>query len=262
MRFVSHSFLIAVSCALCSLGSIAQTPNNFPASDTIDVLQWMVMQPADHNGSPLSSQFHMTGTANPLFSNMETDRFFWTKSSAGHPWDVQLYDDNYIYLWVTELNWQDATTYKVFRDSSSGNFNVPLAPRFVTLSSSPGKLATIKISNSSYEVHTSCTNYTIKNLGNAVNEVWGPYKETLSGDLPPNLNTIVISYRYACDSFYSNCMDKEEFHLAYPFGLVHWQHQRWNGNSYNSPDNQTTFNHVTAGTVSPAIACGTNFDGK
>jgi hypothetical protein len=255
-------FLLIVVFAI-ALGSAAtaQTNSKFPAANTIDVLQWMVMQAADKNGSPLASHFHMTGNANPLFTSMQTDRFFWTKTGSGYPWDVQLYDDNYIYLWVTELNWQDPTTYKVFRGRQSGNFNLPLAPRFVTLGDTSGKLASIEITDSSYEIHTSCTNYTIKNLGNVINEVWGPYSETFGGDLPANLRTIVLSYRYSCDAFYSNCGDKEEFHLAYPFGLVHWQHQKWNGTGYNPPDNQTTFNHVSTGTVNPAISCGENFDG-
>ena len=251
--------LIAMAALLPMLAGAQTTA--FPASQTIDVLQWMTMQPADRNGNPLASQFHMAGTANPLFTSMLPDRFFWTKASAGYPWDVQLYDDNYIYLWVTELNWQDPTTFKVFRSSTSGNFNLPLAPRFVALASSPGKLASIKITDSAYELHTSCTSYSLHDLRNVINELWGPYTETLGGDLPPNLKTIVLSYRYNCDAFYSNCGDKEEYHLGYPFGLVRWQHQRWNGSSYGPPDKQTTFNRVSSGTVTPSIACGANFDG-
>lgn len=255
-------FLLVVVFAIALVAAArAQRNSKLSAANTIDVLQWMVMQPADKNGNPLASQFHMTGNANPLFTSMQTDRFFWTRTGSGYPWDVQLYDDNYIYLWVTELNWQDPTTYKVFRGRESGNFNLPLAPRFVSLDDTPGKLASIKITDSSYEIHTSCTNYTIKDLGHVINEVWGPFTETLGGDLPANLRTIVLSYRYSCDAFYSNCGDKEEFHLAYPFGLVHWQDQKWNGTSYNPPDNQTTFNHVSTGTVNPAISCGENFDG-
>jgi hypothetical protein len=40
------------------------------------------------------------------------------------------------------------------------------------------------------------------NSGNlsAPDLVWGPYEETLGGQLPPNLQTLVISYRYTCDT--------------------------------------------------------------
>lgn len=114
MRFWSGSLLIGIVAVVLLSVAEAQVSSAFPASNTIDVLQWMVMQPADKNGNPLASRFHMTGTANPLFTTMQKDRFFWTKTGSGYPWDVQLYDDNYIYLWVTELNWQDPTTYKVF----------------------------------------------------------------------------------------------------------------------------------------------------
>jgi len=43
--------------------------------------------------------------------------------------------------------------------------------------------------------------------------------------LPDNLQTLVISYQYSCDKNLQNCKNKEEFHVAQPYGLVKWQHQ-------------------------------------
>ncbi len=70
--------------------------------------------------SDLGIDHHMAGTANPLFTNVKSDRFFWTKTAGGYPWDIQLYDKNYIYLWVTELDWKNPRTFKAFRSTQNG----------------------------------------------------------------------------------------------------------------------------------------------
>ena len=208
----------------------------------------------------LSASHHMSGTANPLYTSMQASRFYWTKTGQGFPWDVQLYDNNYIYLWVTELNWANYRTYKVFHSPNPqlGDYNMPLVPRTITTAANaaPGKLASIKVQDSTYEIHTDCNTFVTKNLGHVVNEVWGPYTEALGGDLPNNLQTLVISYRYSCDSTYSNCRDKEQFHIAKPYGLVKWQHQslRKDG-TYAPADNVTYFNRVMPGQTRVVSAC-------
>ena len=218
-----------------------------PSPTTYDMLAWMTMQPY------LSATHHMAGTANPLYTSVTASRFFWTKTGSGYPWDIQLYDKNYIYLWVTELNWQDPHTFKAFNSPVTGKFNLPLAPRFAK-GGYPG--SSIKISDSTYEIHSDCNTFITKSLGHVINEVWGPYQEALGGQLPANLKTLVVSYRYSCDANYSNCGDKEEFHLAQPYGLVKWQHQKLGANgTYNPPDNVTYFNRVVVGQVTPITTC-------
>src|SRR5882762_3459021 len=178
---------------------------NPAGSTTYDMLSWMTMR------SDLGMAHHMAGTANPLYTSVAGDRFYWTKTAGGYPWDIQLYDKNYIYLWVTELDWLNPRTFKAFKSQKTGKFNLPFAPRFAR-GGYPG--STIKITDSGYEIHSDCSSFVTKNLGHVINEVWGPYKESLGGQLPANLQTLVVSYRYSCDANYSNCADKEEFHLA------------------------------------------------
>ena len=116
--------------------------------------------------------------------------------------------------------------------------------------------SSVKIADSTYEIHSDCNTFVTKNLGHVINEVWGPYKESLGGQLPNNMETLVISYRYSCDANYSNCANKEEFHVAQPYGLVKWQHQTLGGNgTYNPADNVTYFNKVVSGQTTPFTVC-------
>ena len=248
-------FGLALSFALLAVGSLCcQTVTAQSASTQtekspalIDMLDWMTMR------SDLRYAHHMTGTANPIYTHREANRFLWTKTDQGYPWDIQLYDNHYIYLWVTELDWQNPRTYKAFHGATSGNFNMPLAPRFAH-PGYPG--STITVSDSSYEIHSDCDQFVTKNLGHVVNQVWGPYQEWLGGDLPEPIITMVISYRYTCDANYSNCQNKEEYHLAKPYGLVKWQHETLLANgTYGPPDSVTVFNHMEAGQVTPLTSC-------
>lgn len=224
-------------------------PTPQPQVTTYDMLAWMTMDPT------LAASHHMAGTANPLYTNVAADRFFWTKTGQGYPWDIQLYDNNYIYLWVTELNWQNPSTYKVFHDPVLGNYNLPLVPRFAQ-GGFPGSRVTVAASSSTYETHSDCNTFITQKLGGVVNTVWGPYSETLGGDLPDNLQTLVISYQYSCDSSLQHCQNKEEFHVAKPYGLVKWQHQKLQTDgTYAPPDNVTYLNRVATGQVKPYTVC-------
>lgn len=215
-----------------------------------DMLAWMTMDPA------LAVDNHLSGTANPIYTSMATDRFFWTKTGNGYPWDIQLFDDNYIYLWVTELDWSNPRSFKMFNSPTLGYYNEPLAPRY-SPAGYPG--SSIKITDTTYEIHTDCDTFTTHHLGYGINEVWGPYTESLGGDLPDNLTTMVISYRYTCNPNYDHCGSKEAYHFAQPYGLVEWEHFPLQADdTYGKPDNVTIFNKLVPGQVKVDTVCFPN----
>src|SRR4051812_16903500 len=79
------------------------------SSSQYDMLDWMTQDNY--------SSYQMTGTANPIVTFQDTTQgyFYWTKSTAGFPWDVNVYDNTntgYIYQWVTENGWSDPSMYK------------------------------------------------------------------------------------------------------------------------------------------------------
>lgn len=208
---------------------------------TYDMLDWMTLD------SSLAAHGHMAGNANPLYTNMSSGKFYWTKGANGSPWDIQLFDNNYIYLWITELNWNDPHTFKKF----ANNTNLPLVPRCAK-AGFPG--STIRVPNTSYQTYSDCTHYITQNLLKGINQVWGPYKITLGGNLPNNLSVLVASYRYNCDVNYSNCGDKEEYYLAQKYGLVQWVHYSLIKGVYQMQQ-KTIFNKLVSGVTQPSFPC-------
>ena len=231
---------VGVSCALVSTPARAETTSTCPAG-TYDMLNWMTLAPN------LRANYHMAGNANPLYTTMAPGKFYWTKGANGTPWDIQLFDNRYIYLWITELNWNNPQTFKKF----AYNTNMPLVPRCAK-AGFPG--STITVPDTSYQTYSDCTHYTTQDLLKAVNEVWGPYYVSLGGMLPSHLKVLVASYRYNCDNNYSNCGDKEEYYLAQSYGLVQWAHYTLANGSYQMQQ-QTIFNQLVAGGTTPYFPC-------
>jgi hypothetical protein len=216
-------------------------------SGTNDMLDWMTLD------SSLRSTYHLEGTSNPLYTILApgSGKFYWVKGGLGYPWDIQLYDSNYIYLWITEMSWTVPQSYKKF----TNNTNLPLTPR-CAIAGAPG--STIKVPNTNYDLHTNCSQTCSVTLGlqTSINEVGGPYNYSFGGSLPSNLKTLVISYRYNCDANYANCGDKEEYYLTQKYGLVQWVHYiRIPATGTYAQLQKTIFNKLMVGVVTPDFPC-------
>ncbi len=235
---------MAAACFLALLLGQAQlraeTTMSCP-SGQYDMLDWMTLD------SDLRGSHYLQGNANRLYTAIQNSKFYWTKGGLGYPWDIQLYDAKYIYLWITEWTWTNPTTFKKF----ALNYNMPLAPRCAK-AGFPG--SAIKVPDTYYELHTSCKSYSLANLRYGINEVWGPYYKTFGGSLPANLKTLVVSYRYNCNSLYGNCGDKEEYYLAQRYGLVQWKHYTLSNGSYVERQ-KSVFNNIGSGATTPNFPC-------
>lgn len=180
-----------------------------------------------------------------------TGVFYWVKSSKGYPWDVDLFNEKFVYQSITEYLWSDPHTFKIFETPRAW------APRCINIPNSSGKLATIKhpASETWYDIHTTCSSFTRHNLLNAINEVWGPFTEQV-GQLVPR-PTLILSYRYGCDLSYNNCHDKETFELQHGLGLVRWTHYKLSGvnSSVETIVNQTVDVNPQVATVEPVHPC-------
>jgi hypothetical protein len=212
-------------------------------SGMYDMLDWMTLD------SDLRTTYHLAGTSNPLYTVIQPGKFYWVKGGLGYPWDIQIYDSNYIYLWITELSWSVPQNYKKF----TYNTNMPLVPR-CAVAGSPG--STIKVANTNFDLHTNCAQTCSVTLGlqNAVNEVWGPYSLSLGGNLPNNLPALIISYRYNCGANYTNCVDKEDYYVTQRYGLVQWIHYVFVNGGYAQLQ-KTIYNKLVVGVVTPDFPC-------
>jgi hypothetical protein len=70
------------------------------------------------------------------------------------------------------------------------------------------------------------------NLGYAKTEIWGPFYESLGGDLPPNTETLHLNWLWSCDSSYNNCKVKERFTLMRAYGSVKWENYKLSSGQY------------------------------
>ena len=217
--------------AASSLASSAQVckPNQY------DMLQWMLPWQSIQN-SHYDVLYPSTGT------------FYWVKGSKGYPWDVDLFDDKYVYQSITENVWSNPSTFKIFETPR------PWAPRCIDIPAVPGKIASIPhdASQTWYDMHSSCTSFTRHNLLNAINEVWGPFSVQV-GALPA-APTLTLSYRYGCDSNYGSCHFKETFELQQGSGLVRWTYYKLNAGQYVVA-NQTVDTTPLTATVTPVHPC-------
>jgi hypothetical protein len=238
---------VLLTAALCSLISIissgiahAESTMTCPTG-TYDMLDWMTLD------SDLRTHTHITGTANPLYTSLGSGKFYWTKGGNGSPWDIQLLDNNYIYLWITEFAWNSPNTYKKF----TYNTNMPLTPRCAK-AGFPG--STIKVPNTTYDIYTDCKHHTTHTLKKGINQVYGPYTFSFGGNLPNNLKSLIISYRYNCDNNYGACGDKEEYYLAQRYGLLQWVHYTLMNGKYVQQQ-KSVFNTLTSGGTTPKFVC-------
>lgn len=218
------------------------------SGNQIDVLDWMTLD------LDLRSSKHMTGS-HSMYTVVNPDKFYWIKTPEGDTWDIQLYDQNWIYLWITERVWQDPNDYK----RHAFNFNMTMMPRCAT----PGFPGTaFRVTDTSYKIATDCVEGSLLNLQDAIFELWGPYnagqpglessRPPIGGDIPDSDPIYVVGYRWGCVA--SSCSAREEFMLHQRYGLVRHTRWDWDGSGW-SLKNRTTFNTLVTGTVTPHFPC-------
>lgn len=180
----------------------------------------------------------------------------------GYPWDINLFDDNYVYLWITENVWGDAYSYKAFNNGSSNN-SMMFTRRCVV----PGDDGTTSVlvdspkgdgtntteyftvpSGTPAYTSSDCNTSTQKDLDYAIVTVEAeqPSSYTLKNTLTNenvSLNIIPVSYQYSCASSTGGCEYQEVYEYGYDasnnnYGLVQWTY-------YESPSKNGSWTPVS-----------------
>jgi hypothetical protein len=174
----------------------------------------------------------------------------------GYPWDINLYDSQYIYLWVTEQSWADPWAYKKF-NSGSNDYSMRLARRCVV----PGDGNTSVIVNAPPSVDSSNnTNYinqpatlpptpssadcTAPSSSANLKYSRMTVQSTQSGftfhddvnNQTLSLTIVPVTYEYSCTTGAGgagDCKFKEEFAYNNTYGWIRWQYWTSDGSTWS-----------------------------
>jgi hypothetical protein len=211
-----------------------------------DVMQYFALDKQDRE-----TQF-MNGQPNPLYTQVFPDQdfaptgyWFWLKSANAHGFDVKSFDQNYVYLRSTELDWNDSTTFKRFVH------DLPVAARCVT-NNQPGPQ--IQVPDTSFQYFSSCGPYKSSHLGTSVNDLDAPMSMDTGGNIG-RVMTRVLHYRYNCDSAFQNCIDEEQSFLAQGYGRWQWKYYH-NGAFVKS----TMINNLADGAPTASLPCPESYE--
>lgn len=261
-----------------------------------DVLSVMMMDPG------LASNYHMEGITKGLPSSyiytmwdQSQSKVYYVKNPQGNPWDINLYDSNYIYQWITELgvwngvnHWNDATSCRKFNNGSQNN-SADLSMRWAARCAAPGG------DNSSFwnpppTTQPNNTNYLTyvdqelqsqaQNLGYSLLELkpTGTINIRDHRASPPrefSATTLPLQYTYSCSvsQNVNSCQFREIFEYAldkdvnpvdrvkHSYGWVRWRYYK--NVTGGNPDlpavwkraNFSIANHLMPGQVSPNFQC-------
>jgi hypothetical protein len=219
-----------------------------------DMLSYFVMAYPDRLTS-----FMGPGNANPIYTAVipedgdayaESGYFVWMKSSSGHPWDVKIFDGNYVYDRTTELHWNDATTFKRFAT------DMKISPRCIPLNKA-GKAIPVPVSGTDYKSYKNCKSFKLQNLDYALNTVSAPVLVKNVGNVG-TVSTRKFDYQYGCDSNYSNCSDMEVFSLGLGIGLYDWKHYRNQSGKWKLA-RQSLIDEFKEGEATPYLPCANSY---
>jgi hypothetical protein len=250
----------------------------------------------------LASGNHLEGITDGLPSSYvytmwdpSETKVYYVKNPQGNPWDINLYDSNYIYQWVTELDdwngvnhWNDPTSCKKFNNGSQNN-TADFSMRWAARCAAPGG------DNSSFwnpppPTQANNTNYytyvdqvlqsSTQNLGYSWLEVKPTGTTTITDHRadPPrpfSITTLPLQYTYSCSvsQKVNSCKFRELFeygvdtdvnpvdNIRHSYGWVSWRY--YINSTEGNPDvparwvlsNTSTSNQLMPGQVSVNFQC-------
>jgi len=300
MRFRRYSLvfgmLILAALSPLAFGQIQSTTSCQAGHGYWDVLSVMMMD------SGLASNYHMEGITNGLPSSyiytmwdQNESKVYYTKNPQGNPWDINLYDSNYIYQWVTELatwngvnHWNDPTSCKKFNNGSQ-NSSADLSMRWAARCAAPGgenssfwnPPPATQPNNTNYYTYVNQEMQSLdQNLGYSFLQLLptGTIGITDHRATPPrwiSVTTLPLQYTYSCSvsGNINSCQFREIFDYAldtnvnpvdnikHSYGWVRWRYytNTTGGNPKKTArwvrNNISFSNQLMPGQVSPVFQC-------
>ena len=261
-----------------------------------DVLSAMMMDPG------LASGYHMEGITNGLPSSyvytmwdQSQSKVYYVKNPQGNPWDINLYDSNFIYQWITELgvwngvnHWNDPTSCRKFNNGSQNNA-ADRSMRWAARCAVPGG-ANSSFWNPPPSTQPNNTNYytyvdqelqsPAQNLGYSLLAIQPTSSMTITDHRanPPqkfSITTLPLQYTYSCTvaGNVNSCKFREVFDygvdtdvnpvdkVKHTYGWIRWRYYK--NSTGGKPDVTPVWvragisisNHLMPGQVSPNFQC-------
>ena len=226
--------MVCVLILLVNSGAQIQSTISCPAGHGYwDMLSIMVMDGGLNAGN------HMEGTSwngNTSYKFTTWDKankkVDYVKNPAGWPWDIFLYDGNFVYHSITEMDWTSPKGYKKNNNgsgSSTSDYSFPWVARCATPGSSSFWVAPPKQDptyNTQFYKHVNCaldsTPPNPSNVGWALFEVKNTGSDAISDERPNSttksvpVTTIPLQYTYNCSiqGDVTSCKNREVFTFA------------------------------------------------
>ena len=215
---------------------------------TEDMVSWMM---------PSDMSMHIEGNHDYKAFYLRPGKMYFTKNKRGWPLDEKLYDENFIYDYITENGkdgWFDPSDVKQFI------IPVKLAPRCIPVGSPGQKVASVGNSQTPFVSKMSCNIVQRTQLGHVLGEVWNVGQHDfglldLQGQPIGPIDTRVLTYNWSCDSNYQNCKVREELWLARGYGWVEWKNYVLQNGQYVLMQD-TIGTHAAQGAPVPVQPCG------
>jgi hypothetical protein len=213
----------------------------------------------------LASSYHMEGIiinggpSSYVYTiwNQSQAKLYYVKNPQGYPWDINLYDSNYIYQWVTELNWTDPASCKKFNNANQ-NSTSDRSMRWASRCAAPGgdnssfwnpppnpnRTPPNPIYNTNYYTYVDRVLQGAQDLGYSLLELKPTGTITITDHranppLPFSVTTLPLQYTYSCDSANVNsCLWREidEYGLdtgvnpvdnvKHSYGWIRWRYYK------------------------------------
>ena len=206
-----------------------------------DAMQYFVMR------KDLREDHYLSGEANPSYTKIFPDvdfapsgYWFWLKSPEAHGFDIKTFDEKYIYIRGTELEWKDNSTFKRKEQDN------PLTERCVPVNAAS---QVERVSNARFSFYANCKPYKSSSLGTIVDNLDAPEMMDAGGDIG-QVSTRVLHYRFNCDKHFENCKDEEQSFLGKGYGRWKWVHLK-----YGEVVKTTVVNRVSKGTAHAIPPC-------
>jgi hypothetical protein len=220
-----------------------------------DTLSFLAMAPKSA-GLPYARETHNNGAFDavwPIDPKSGFGKVWRIKGPKGYPWDVMLYDEEYVYDHITELDWNDAKSYKKFVGNFTNNSGkvvdgIPRFPRYIT-DGLPTEPLVCPVSN--FRLHYNCKwDGKSNGVGKVRNQLFGPVPIDHMGDIGVQDTYICI---YNWNGVASTYQDEEVYWYVPNFGLARWTHAKLNASTgmYELDKPESIHNNIFAGGTPP-----------